>query len=277
MELLFTIRQLPVGQGGWVVGWTAGMLMLVLCLGVYLMYRLGVRQIELIRQQQDFVSAVSHELKTPLTSIRMYGEILLAGWAPEERKQTYYSFIHDESERLTRLINNILQLARMTRNDIKVEPQEIEVAELMDRVQSKIAAQVERAGFTLNLSCDAAGESKILVDSDYFTQIIINLLDNAVKFAAKAENRCIDINCQGQRNGDVLISVRDYGPGVPRDQMKKIFKLFYRSENELTRETVGTGIGLALVNQLIQAMNGRVDVVNKTPGAEFRVFFPAKL
>ena len=72
----------------------------------------------------------------------------------------------------------------------------------------------------------------------------------------------------------MLFSVRDYGPGVPRDQMKKIFKLFYRAENELTRETLGTGIGLALVRQLAQTMNAKVDVVNREPGAEFLVVFP---
>ena len=85
----------------------------------------------------------------------------------------------------------------------------------------------------------------------------------------------IDIGCQLQQNGKVQFRVRDYGPGIPADQMKKIFKLFYRSESELTRETVGTGIGLALVHQLAQAMEGQVDVVNKEPGAEFRVSFPA--
>ena len=96
-------------------------------------------------------------------------------------------------------------------------------------------------------------------------------MDNAIKFSASAEQKIIDIGCQRLRDGSVQFSVRDYGPGVPADQMKKIFKLFYRSESELTRETVGTGIGLALVHQLARAMGGQVDVVNREPGAEFRV------
>jgi len=112
------------------------------------------------------------------------------------------------------------------------------------------------------------------VDADYFTQIIINLVDNALKFSAKTDSRIIDLSVGLLRNASVQFSVRDYGRGVPRDQMKKIFKLFYRSENELTRETVGTGIGLALVHQLAASMNGQVDVVNAKPGAEFRVSFP---
>lgn len=276
MQLIFSVTRLPPGPGARVLGWVTVVLVLVLCGGFYLMYRLGAGQIALARQQQDFVSAVSHELKTPLTSIRMYGEMLREGWAPEDKKQSYYAFIHDESERLSRLIGNVLQLARMNRNEVKVDVKAVSVSELIDGVRSPVSSQIERAGFALRVNCDAAaGQAVIEVDADAFTQILINLVDNAVKFAAGADSRIIDIGCRQQRDGSVVFSVRDYGPGVPRDQMKKIFRLFYRSESELTRETVGTGIGLALVRQLAEAMGGQVDVVNRAPGAEFRVVFPA--
>jgi signal transduction histidine kinase len=276
MQLIFSVTRLPPGPGARVLGWVTVVLVLVLCGGFYLMYRLGAGQIALARQQQDFVSAVSHELKTPLTSIRMYGEMLREGWAPEDKKQGYYAFIHDESERLSRLIGNVLQLARMNRNEVKVDVKAVSVSALIDGVRSPVSSQIERAGFALRVNCDAAaGQAVIEVDADAFTQILINLVDNAVKFAAGADSRIIDIGCRQQRDGSVVFSVRDYGPGVPRDQMKKIFRLFYRSENELTRETVGTGIGLALVRQLTEAMGGQVDVVNRAPGAEFRVVFPA--
>ena len=275
LELIFSVKRLPAGPGGTVITWVTAVLMAVLCGGFYLMYRLGLRQIDLVQQQQDFVSAVSHELKTPLTSIRMYGEMLREGWASEEKKKTYYDYIHDESERLSRLIANVLQLARMTRNEVPVDLKEVVVAQLMEPVRTKVSSQIELAGFKLNLNCeDEAAQAIILVDADYFTQIVINLVDNAVKFAAKAEKRDIDIGCRYRSDGTLIFTVRDYGPGVPRSQMKKIFKLFYRSENELTRETVGTGIGLALVRQLALAMKGQVDVVNKAPGAEFEVRFP---
>ena len=89
------------------------------------------------------------------------------------------------------------------------------------------------------------------------------------------ENKRIEISSRLSKENRVVFAVRDFGPGVPKDQMKKIFQLFYRSESELTRETVGTGIGLAIVHQLSQAMDGKVDVVNKQPGAEFRVSFPS--
>lgn len=276
LELIFGITGLPSGPGGTVVNWMAVILMVVLVGGFYLMYRLGVGQIELARQQRDFVSAVSHELKTPLTSIRMYGEMLREGWASEEKKQTYYDYIHDESERLSRLISNVLQLARMTRNDLRLDLTSLPVAELTDGIHDKVGSQVERAGFELSLCCEGEARAALIqVDADAFAQIFINLVDNAIKFSARAQVRSIDIGCHLDRHGDVAFTVRDYGPGVPRDQMRKIFRLFYRSENELTRESVGTGIGLALVRELVLAMHGQVDVANREPGAEFRVAFPA--
>ncbi len=275
LELIFSIKHLPDGPGGAFIAWLSALLALVLSGGFFLLYRLGAGQIELSHQQQDFVSAVSHELKTPLTSIRMYGEMLREGWASEEKKKAYYEYIHDESERLSRLITNVLQLARMTRKELKVDLRERSVADLLDGIRSKISSTVERAGFALVLRCeDAARRAEIRVDADGFSQILINLVDNALKFSGKAEKRCIDIGCRLERDATVLFTVRDYGPGVARDQMKKIFRLFYRPENELTRETIGTGIGLALVHQLATVMNGKVDVVNREPGAEFRVAFP---
>ncbi len=274
LELVFRVNRLLVGPGGVLITWLTAILVVVLSGGFLLMYRLGARQIELARQQQDFVSAVSHELKTPLTSIRMYGEMLRAGWASEEKRQTYYDYICDESERLSRLIGNVLQLARMTRNDRHVDLRPVTLAELMAAVRSRVASQVEHAGFALEWSCENTGDAVVRVDLDDFTQILINLVDNGVKFSAKAPQRRIDVHCECLDDTAVRVSVRDYGPGIPRDQMKKIFRLFYRSENALTRETIGTGIGLALVHQLALAMNARIEVVNREPGAEFRLDLP---
>ena len=128
----------------------------------------------------------------------------------------------------------------------------------------------------LNITADeSTNEQKISVDDDCFAQIVINLVDNAVKFSRDADTRRIDIDCRLDTDKNIVLSVRDYGPGIDRRQLKKIFELFYRSESELTRETVGTGIGLAIVHQLVNAMGGSVDVVNREPGAEFRVTFPA--
>jgi len=275
LELIFSIKRLPPGPGASVLGWVTLVLAVVLVGGFTTLYRSGLSQIALARQQQDFVSAVSHELKSPLTSIRMYGEMLKEGWADEEKRQSYYKFIHDESERLSRLISNVLQLANISRNEPQFDLKPTNVVELMSSTESKISSQIERAGFELRFNtAEDASRATINIDADCFAQMIINLVDNAIKFSRDAEQKIIEISCHLYSDNQVMFSVRDYGPGIAKDQMKKIFQLFYRSESELTRETVGTGIGLAIVHQLAVAMDGNVDMVNAEPGAEFRFWFP---
>jgi signal transduction histidine kinase len=266
---------IAVAPGTTLLVWVSLTLAVVLIGGFVLMYRFAVSQLRLARQQQDFVSAVSHELKTPLTSIRMYGEMLKAGWADEAKKRTYYDYIQTESERLSRLIDNVLQLARLTRSSQRIDPKTVPVAELLDLVRSKVATQVERAGFELRVRNDAPAGAAVTVDADCFAQIFINLVDNALKFSASAETKAVELACRPEPTGSLLFTVRDFGPGVPKTQMKKIFELFYRAENELTRETAGTGIGLALVRQLATAIGARIDVRNCEPGAEFRLLLRA--
>lgn len=274
LQLLWNVRRLPAGPGGRIVTW-AGIVLLVLLVATFaLLYRLGLRQLTLARQQQDFVSAVSHELNTPLTSIRMYAEILSEGWADATKQREYYAYIQAESERLSRLIANVLQLARMERRELQLDLKPVRVATLLDLLRSKVASPIERGGFIANYALDPdLAERELRVDADAFVQILINLVDNALKFSAKAARREIDIAVRLQ-GGDALWSVRDYGPGVDTSQMRKIFQLFYRPGSELTRETLGTGIGLALVRQLARAMHGEADVVQREPGAEFVLRLP---
>jgi signal transduction histidine kinase len=275
LELIYSVRSLPPGPGATLLVWLSLVLALVFSGGFFILYRLGASQLRLAQQQQDFVSAVSHELKTPLTSIRMYGEMLKEGWAEESKRQGYYEFIHDEAERLSRLISNVLQLASITRNQPQLNLKPVQVGTLMDNVESKISSQVERAGYALRITrADAAETALVNIDSDCFLQILINLVDNAIKFSRQGAVKTIEIESKLLGDRQLMVSVRDHGPGIPKDQMQKIFQLFYRTESELTRETVGTGIGLAIVHQLTLAMGGSVDLVNAKPGAEFRLRFP---
>ncbi|HVK98163.1 MAG TPA: HAMP domain-containing sensor histidine kinase [Dongiaceae bacterium] len=272
LQLIFSLNQLPDGPGARVVTWTSAVLGTLLLAVFYALYRLGLRQIRLTRQQQDFVSAVSHELKTPLTSIRMFSEMLKEGWVGEEKRREYYQFISDESERLSRLIANVLQLARMERNEVPLDVRPQPVATILDLIRSRVTSQVDRSGFQVQFDCAAdCAQWHVLADNDALVQIVLNLVDNAAKFADKAERHQIDIALAPQDSG-LALSVRDYGPGIPAAQTQRIFDLFYRVGSELTRETQGTGIGLALVRQLARAMGGDVSVINREPGAEFRVW-----
>ena len=278
ITMVYHLQGIPLNAGAGTIYMVAGVFMLVLVLGFITLYRLLIKQLALAQQQQNFVSSVSHELKTPLTSIRMYGEMLLQNWVSEEKKQSYYQYIFDESERLSRLISNVLQLSSISRDALQLNLKPTTVTELMDLVKSKVTTQIENSGFTSKISLDdAINESVVQVDVDAFVQIIINLVDNAIKFSRNADIRQIDISCRREGDDRIKFTVRDYGQGIANDQIKKIFELFYRSENELTRETVGTGIGLSLVHSLASAMHARVDVVNSNPGAEFSIYLIAKM
>lgn len=281
VEMAFGAWHMPRSAGASVVDFLALTLILVLLASHYGLYRLGLQQIELAAQRSDFVSAVSHELKTPLTAIRMYGEMLRAGWVQDEgRRQSYYDFIFFESERLSRLIANVLQLARLTNHDAPLPLKEYTLHQLLDVVRSKVSTQAEAAGFELRFSEEGAAQdlvaASVLADEDAFVQIVINLVDNALKFSANAEPKRLDVGLRllpSSLHQGVLF-VRDYGPGVAPDQMQRIFQLFYRAEDELTRHTRGTGIGLALVKALAVKMHAQVHLHNHHPGAEFQLIMP---
>lgn len=277
----FTITSLPLGPGATVVHVLAVVIAAVLLGGLLGIYRLASQQIKLADVRHDFVSAVSHELKTPLTSIRMYGEMLRSGWVQDDAKrQSYYDFIFFESERLSRLVANVLHLAKLTKHDAPLVLQPHDPVPLLELICSKVRTQVEAAGFALdvanNLPLNAEDEPWLIeAEEDALARIVINLVDNAVKFSAQAEKKVVRLELRTTSGAipQVIFCVRDYGPGVARDQMKKIFQLFYRAGSELTRTTPGTGIGLALVKELTSKMDAEVDLRNHQPGAEFLVKF----
>lgn len=281
VELVYSARHVPRSAGATVVDALTLSLIIVLLASHYGLYRLGLHQIELAAQHSDFVAAVSHELRTPLTAIRMYGEMLRAGWVHDEsRRQSYYDFIFFESERLSRLIANVLQFARLTNHDAPLALKEYTLGSLLDVVRSKISTQVEASGFELRFLAEGSAAdlvvASVLADEDAFVQIFINLVDNGLKFSVNATDKRIDVGLRhhASQPRHAVLCVRDYGPGVARDQMQRIFQLFYRAEDELTRQTRGTGIGLALVKALATKMNATVALHNHNPGAEFQLIIP---
>ncbi len=275
-ELIVNAAKLAHVPGSLLIDLLALSLFFIFFIGFIAFYRLGSKQIDLAKQQQNFISAVSHELKTPLTSIRMYGEMLRSGWvADNAKKQTYYDYIFFESERLSRLIANVLQLARLGQQH-RPEMINASAQQLLNQIALKIEAQIDASSFILHIiQPEDNATADIKVDEDAFFQIIINLADNAIKFSSKAEIKQIDIGFKViKKRRQVAFFIRDYGPGIKKSQLKKIFTLFYRPKNELTRTTSGTGIGLALVAQLAKSMQAKITVINKNPGAEFQVTLP---
>lgn len=279
LKLVVYAIKLAEAPGGRLIDLLALSIYGIFVIGFIAFYRLGSRQIDLAKQQQNFISSVSHELKTPLTSIRMYGEMLRSGWVTDDsKKQDYYDFIFFESERLSRLISNVLQLARLGHQKQNNSDVILTTAQsLLNRISSRVEAQIEASSFELQICppVNIINPINIKVDEDAFFQIVINLVDNAIKFTDTSDKKQIDIGFTISSNHkQINFFIRDYGPGIKKNQIKKIFQLFYRSGDELTRTTPGTGIGLALVAQLAATMHANVTVVNKQPGAEFQIKLP---
>lgn len=270
----FRVTNMPAAAGSQFVILVASCLILGLVLGTYFLYRLVLRQSFLVRQQQDFVSSVSHELKTPLTSIRMYGEILKQGWVSEEKKMEYYDYIYSESERLSRLIANVLQISGVSHNALELKQEEVSIKELADLIHSKVDSQIVQSGFELDLTIhDNALSHSVILDKDAFIQIIINLVDNAIKYADGGDKKRIELLFKLDSQHRAMVSVRDFGPGISKKHLKRVFDLFYRSGDEMTREVKGTGIGLALVKELVSAMSAQITATNSDPGVEFGITF----
>jgi len=232
---------------------------------------LSVRtQLQLAKKKDDFISAVSHELRTPLTSIRMYTEMLEKGWVKgDDKRHEYYGTMRQETERLTRLVENVLDFARIQRGRKKYDFRIGDVNRVVRDVIEMMTPCSQQAGFAIRTEL---GETpQFAFDADAVMQIVINLVDNALKYARQAAEKVICVRTRTE-GGYVVIEVEDRGPGVPRVQRKKVFEEFYRIGDESRRETTGTGLGLALVKHLSQAHNGFVEILSARPtGALFRV------
>jgi signal transduction histidine kinase len=244
-------------------------------LGLYALYRTTATQIEFAERRNNFVSAVSHELKTPLTAIRMYAEMLEGDLVENDtRRRDYYRTITAESERLSRLINNVLELARIEKRPTSLKLMLGDLAPVVRDALEVLRPHVEREGFSLELDVQGLLPS-VQFEPDALRQILFNLVDNALKYSRDAGERLISVRLKAKPNGRVLLSVRDRGPGVQQEHLDAIFQPFFRVERELTRKTQGTGIGLSLVRGLVERMGGSVRGANADPGLEISVEFAA--
>ncbi len=240
-------------------------LLLIAPLGLIALYRMTASAVRFAERRNDFVSAVTHELKTPLTSIRMYGEMLREGMVlDDEKQQTYYGHITAEAERLSRLVDNVLELSRLEKDTRSMSLNTGDPGSALREVAEVFGPQARKAGFELHVDAPPDLPS-CSFDRDALVQVVFNLVDNAVKYARDAEDRRIVLGAQVE-DGQVVLSVRDHGPGVPPQQLRHIFEPFYRGERELTRTATGTGIGLALVTGLMDRMGGGVQALNAPEG-----------
>jgi len=226
-------------------------------------------------QKSSFVANVSHELKTPLTTIRLYAELLEQGRVlDEEKRRGYLVTIGRETERLARLVNNVLDFSRLERGRRAMKPEECDLAEELRRFAAMLAPRAAEAGLRLE---PVIPETPVAVrmDRDALGQIVLNLADNAFKYASSGGELRIEL--QAGSSDRCVLRFLDRGPGVPEVLRERIFEKFYRIDEGLTAEKGGAGLGLSIARQLARAMGGELRCLPREGGgAEFRLELPAQ-
>jgi signal transduction histidine kinase len=236
----------------------------IFLIGLFAIYKSAQTIVDLSERRSQFVSSVTHELKTPLTNIRMYIEMLEQGIAKDpEREQAYFQIINSEGSRLSRLINNVLDLAKLEKKQRSLNVIKGTFEEVVAEVQTVMQAKLRQEGFTLKIVQEKTRPFNY--DREAMIQVLINLIENSIKFCQSAVRKEITIRIY-QDADRVKIAVADRGPGIPQHALKKVFDDFYRVDNALARKTRGTGIGLALVKKFINLLGGNVSAENNPEG-----------
>jgi signal transduction histidine kinase len=249
-----------------------GALSLLMAGGVWLTYRNLSREMTLARLKSDFVANVSHELRTPLALIRLYAETLELGrLMAKDKYQEYFRIIREESERLTALINNILDFSRIEAGRKEYEFKETNLAELVHSTLESYRFQIQQNGFAFeeNISGDIP---PVIVDREAIARSLLNLVNNALKYSK--DRKYIGVSLY-RSNTRVDLEVRDRGMGIPKNEQEKIFEKFYRCGDALVHNIKGSGLGLSLVRHIARAHGGDV-LVESAPekGSKFTIALP---
>ncbi|HEX4264270.1 MAG TPA: HAMP domain-containing sensor histidine kinase [Verrucomicrobiae bacterium] len=260
LGLLIATLVLAIGVGGWLIVTDLN------------------RQLALARQKTDFVSNVSHELKTPLTSIRMFSELLAEQRVADPVKQrSYLQIITAETARLTRLINNVLDFSRMERGEKKYNFRDADLVHLIRETAEIYRPHLENSGFQIECSLPP-GELPVRADTDALAQVVVNLLSNAEKYSNGEKKITIEV---ARRDGPLPcaeVKILDRGPGVPRGSEEKIFEKFYRAHDSLSSGIQGSGLGLTLARQIARAHGGDVVYEPRAGGGScFSLRLPLKM
>ncbi|HKA22975.1 MAG TPA: HAMP domain-containing sensor histidine kinase [Blastocatellia bacterium] len=239
-----------------------GVLSLLMIGGLVLTYRSVSKEMSLARMKSDFVSNVSHELRTPLSLIQLYAETLELGRiSTQEKKEEYYRTIRKESERLGKLISNILDFSRIEAGRKEYDLRETDIAELVRNTLDTYRYQIEKNGFEFETSIEP-NIPRMRLDREAIARALLNLVNNALKYSD--DEKFLKVNLY-RTNATVKLEVVDRGIGIARRDQTKIFEKFYRTGDPLVHNTKGSGLGLSLVKHITHAHGGQVEV-ESTPG-----------
>lgn len=231
----------------------------------WLVYREQTRESRLALQRVNFVNQVSHELKTPLTNVRMYAELLESQLDEEQTKpKRYLDIINNESQRLTRLIENVLSFSKLGRNGLEISRSQGTLKTSVHNTLQAFTPILTQRGLRPSIECDC--DDQVMLDNHCIEQILNNLLSNSEKYAA--DSGTIDIHCWQERDVS-YIRVKDNGPGIPATHATRVFNQFYRVSNQLTDGVSGTGIGLSIARELARKHGGDLILEPTDIGASF--------
>lgn len=221
----------------------------------------------------DFISTVSHELRTPLTSIRGFADTLLTSYdrlTPEQREK-FLLIIKEQSNRLINLVENLLTVSKMQSDKELMIYKTVDIKPIVDSVIQIIKNQYKTHKYVCNYDTNLP---KILIDTDKLQQILLNITDNASKYSNEGTTVTINLE-QNYNDGTVIISIKDEGIGIDKENIDKIFNKFSRIDSPLTRKIQGNGLGLYITKTLIEKMNGKIEVQSSPKGSEFKIIFKA--
>ena len=258
-------------QRRWLLFFTMLLLTATIGFGGYLIVRDAAREAKLSRLRSDFVSNVSHELKTPLTSIRLYAETLLMGRFRGETERTHcVETILHESERLSRLVDNVLDFSKIEKGRKAYHLRNEDLADVARSCLDLFRYRLREEGFAVRTDIPESIRP-IPLDRDGVTQAVLNLLNNAVKYSAGRKEIVFRV-CDAADHA--IVEVTDRGIGIPKHEQARIFDTFYRVESDRLKAS-GAGLGLTLVKHVMDAHRGRVEVESAVgQGSTFRLVFP---
>lgn len=235
-------------------------------------YRNIKKEVELAQIKSDFVSNVSHELRTPLALINMFAETLTMGRInSEEKRNEYYNIIHNETERLSKIVNKILSFSKIEAGKFKYNFVKTDINLLVEKIYTSYKHHLENNGFEFLFNPSV--ESLLTkIDSEAVSEAVINLIDNSVKYSNKTKKVILST---GRTNKAIIIEVEDFGLGISKEEQNKIFDKFYRSSSGNIHNTKGTGLGLTLVKLIMDAHKAEIKLTSELDkGSKFSLFFP---
>ncbi|MCP3978537.1 MAG: HAMP domain-containing histidine kinase [bacterium] len=234
------------------------------------------KSIDLGERRRRFVSAVTHELRTPLTTFQMYSEMLADGLVTtEEQRRQYLLTLKDESQRLSAMVSNVLMHARLEERGGSRRFESMNLNALIARLKPSLERRVESTPMALEVEVDGAADTPLSVDAEGIGQVLGNLVDNAAKYANGTASPTIRLTAAAP-NGSLVLTVRDHGPGIPREQAGAVFDPFERGGRDSADPVPGVGLGLALARGLARDMGGELTLESPSDGgARFRLELPA--